>query len=183
MTEPGTAPPPKLSTPRLELIAATAPIARAAVADRSALARLLEARVPAGWPPELMADHLDAFARRIEADPALEGWLPWYWVRRDDRTLIGNGGFGRPPAEDGSGKIGYALVAEHHGRGYATEGVAAILEWAFSHPGLTRVVADTYPELSASIRVLQKNGFRYAGPGAGERVIRYELVRPFRAVS
>jgi RimJ/RimL family protein N-acetyltransferase len=39
------------------------------------------------------------------------------------------------------------------------------------------VVADTYPELVPSIRVLHKNGFRYAGPGQGERVIRYELTR------
>ena len=167
----------KLATPRLELIAATAEVARAAVSNRVALARLLSARVPASWPHELVADNLEGFARRIEADPALEGWLPWYWVTRDDRTLIGNGGFGAVPAADGSGKIGYALVAEYEGRGFATEAVAAILEWAFSHPGLTRVVADTYPELQRSIRVLHKNGFRYAGSGKGERVIRYELTR------
>jgi RimJ/RimL family protein N-acetyltransferase len=167
----------KLFTPRLELVAATAEVARAAVSDRITLARLLSARVPASWPHELVADNLEGFARRIEADPALEGWLPWYWVTREDRTLIGNGGFGAVPAEDGSGKIGYALVAEREGRGFATEAVAAILEWAFSHPGLSRVVADTYPELRRSIRVLHKNGFRYAGPGKGERVIRYELTR------
>jgi RimJ/RimL family protein N-acetyltransferase len=41
----------------------------------------------------------------------------------------------------------------------------------------SRVVADTHPELSRSIRVLQKNGFRYSGPGKGERLIRYELTR------
>ena len=167
----------KLATPRLELIGATAEVARAAVSDRVALAQILSARVPESWPHELVAGSLEGFARRIEADPALEGWLPWYWVTREGRTLIGNGGFGAVPAEDGSGKIGYALVAEHEGRGFATEAVAAILEWAFSHPGLTRVVADTYPELGRSIRVLHKNGFRYAGPGKGERVIRYELTR------
>ena len=132
---------PKLVTPRLALIAAA--VCRAAAADRAELARLLSARVPASWPPELMADHLDGFARRIEADAAPEGWLPWYWVTRDDATLVGNGGFGARPAEDGSGKFGYALVPEHQGRGYATEAVAALLEWAFSHPGLARVVADT----------------------------------------
>jgi len=166
-----------LATPRLELIAATAEVARAAVSDRGALARLLSARVPTSWPHELVADNLEGFARRIEADPALEGWLPWYWVTREERTLIGNGGFGAVPAEDGTGKIGYAIVMEYEGRGFATEAVAAILVWAFSHPGLTRVVADTYPELPRSIRVLHKNGFRYAGPGKGERVIRYELTR------
>jgi ribosomal-protein-alanine N-acetyltransferase len=167
----------KLVTPRLELVAATAAIARAAATDRAALARLLSARVPASWPPALMADHLERFARRIEEDPALEGWLPWYWVTRVDPTLVGNGGFGAFPSEDGSGKVGYALVGEHQGRGYATEALAALLDWAFTQPGLQRVVADTYPELGRSIRVLQKSGFRYAGPGKGERVIRYELTR------
>lgn len=166
-----------LTTPRLELIAPTAELARAAAADRASLDRLLSARIPASWPPELMADHLEAFARRIEADPALQGWLPWYWVTRAERVLIGNGGFGAAPGPDGSGKFGYAIVAEHQGRGYATEAVAALLDWAFAHPGLTLVVADTYPELIRSIRVLQKNGFRYAGAGQGERLIRYELTR------
>jgi ribosomal-protein-alanine N-acetyltransferase len=133
--------------------------------------------VPAGWPPALMAGHLEDFARRLEAEPALAGWLPWYWVTREDRTLIGNGGFGRFPAEDGSNKIGYALVEDHQGRGYASEGLAALLDWAFSRPGLTRVVAETYPELTRSVRVLQKNGFRYGGAGDDGRTIRYELTR------
>jgi len=167
----------KISTPRLDLIAAGAAVCRAAAADRDALARLLAARVPESWPPDLMAGHIAGYAQRIEANPALEGWLPWYWITRADPTLIGNGGFGALPAADGSGQFGYALVPEHHGRGYATEAVSAVLEWAFGHPGLTRVVADTYPELARSIRVLQKNGFRYAGPGKSERVIRYELTR------
>jgi [ribosomal protein S5]-alanine N-acetyltransferase len=166
-----------LLTPRLELIAASAAVCRAAAGAREALAERLSARVPPGWPPALMADHLEGFARRIEADPALEGWLPWYWVTREERTLVGNGGFGARPALDGSGKIGYALVADQQGRGFATEAVAAILEWAFAHSTLQRVVADTYPELTPSIRVLQKNGFRYSGPGADERTIRYELTR------
>ena len=167
----------RLATPRLELLPATAAVARAAVADRDALARLLDARVPAAWPPELMADHLEAFAHRVELDAGLAPWLPWYWVTRADRTLIGNGGFGSYPAPDGTGKVGYALVAEHQGRGYATEGLAALLEWAFSRPGLTRVVADTYPERAQSIRVLQKNDFRYAGRGDDEGSIRYEITR------
>jgi len=166
-----------LLTPRLELIAASAAVCRAATGARATLAELLSARVPASWPPPLMADHLEGFARRIEAEPGLEGWLPWYWVTRQDRTLVGNGGFGARPALDGSAKIGYALVAEQQGRGFATEAVAGILEWAFAHSTLQRVVADTYPELTQSIRVLQKNGFRYSGPGRDDRTIRYELTR------
>ena len=36
-------------------------------------------------------------------------------------------------------------------------------------------MAETLPELTASIRVLEKNGFRFAGPGSEDGVIRYEL--------
>ncbi|MGH7701955.1 MAG: GNAT family N-acetyltransferase, partial [Gemmatimonadales bacterium] len=66
---------------------------------------------------------------------------------------------------------------DHQGAGYASEAVAALSRWAFSHPEVSRVIAETYPELGASRRVLERNEFRLAGSGSEERLLRFELAR------
>jgi RimJ/RimL family protein N-acetyltransferase len=55
--------------------------------------------------------------------------------------------------------------------------VGALIDWAFFHHPVLRVAAETYPELRASIRVMEKNGLGYVGPGADMGVVRYELTR------
>ena len=42
---------------------------------------------------------------------------------------------------------------------------------------MTRVTAETYPELVGSIGVLRRCGFRFIGEGSEVGVIRYEITR------
>ena len=42
---------------------------------------------------------------------------------------------------------------------------------------MNRVTAETYPELSGSIGVLRRCGFRFTGDGSEPGVIRYEITR------
>jgi RimJ/RimL family protein N-acetyltransferase len=55
-----------------------------------------------------------------------------------------------------------------------------MLAEAFADPGVTAVIAHTLPERNASNRVLEKAGFRFAGPEVegGEEVWRFQLDRP-----
>jgi RimJ/RimL family protein N-acetyltransferase len=71
--------------------------------------------------------------------------------------------------------IGYSLLDQFQGKGFATEALHGFLDWAKQHPGLRKVIADTFPHLAASIRVLEKNGFARRGAGADEGSIRFEL--------
>ncbi|MBD8880771.1 MULTISPECIES: GNAT family N-acetyltransferase [Rhodanobacter] len=57
--------------------------------------------------------------------------------------------------------IGYAFLKRHHGRGYASESCAAVLEHARRQLDMARIVAITAPRNAASIRVLEKLGFRF----------------------
>ena len=79
-------------------------------------------------------------------------------------------------------EIGYSILESQQRQGYAPEAVGALLAWAFAHPEVHTVRAHTLPELVASIRVLEKCGFRHVGPGAEAGTIRYELPRSPRSV-
>jgi hypothetical protein len=56
---------PTIVTQRLTLVAATAALGRADVADRAAFARLLGASVPSSWPIEVMKDAQEHFAHAL----------------------------------------------------------------------------------------------------------------------
>ncbi|MDN5727636.1 MAG: GNAT family N-acetyltransferase [Propionibacteriales bacterium] len=56
--------------------------------------------------------------------------------------------------------IGYVLDPAHAGNGYATEVTAELLRMAFDELGVRRVTAGCFADNRASVRVLEKNGFR-----------------------
>ena len=170
-----------ITTERLELVPATVESIRAALDGESALAARLSVIVPATWPP----DFLDPPALQFMLDRLADGprhagwWLHFVVLLRDaaGRTLIGGAGYKGPPSPDGTVEVGYGIVRDHHRQGYASEAVRGLLERAFAVPAVQRVIAETFPELTPSIGVLRKCGFRLIGEGAEPGVIRFELTR------
>ena len=65
----------------------------------------------------------------------------------------------RPTLEDMD--LGYALLPEFCGQGYAVEASAAVLADARERLGLKRIVAIVDPRNGGSIRVLEKLDFRF----------------------
>jgi ribosomal-protein-alanine N-acetyltransferase len=59
--------------------------------------------------------------------------------------------------------LGYWIDAEHQGRGLMTEAVLATTTFAFATAGLHRVQAAVMPRNAASLRVLEKAGYRKEG--------------------
>jgi [ribosomal protein S5]-alanine N-acetyltransferase len=57
--------------------------------------------------------------------------------------------------------IGYALLPEFWGKGYAVEAAQAVKEYAKDMIGLKRLVAIVDPVNESSIRVLEKIGLQY----------------------
>ena len=165
----------KLTTTRLELVAATPELLRAELEGPPALARLLAVPVPGVWPPPLNSTETVEYTLRfLEGGADRAGWMTWYFLLRQDRTLVGEGGYCGLP-EGGRVEVGYSLLEAHQRRGYATEAVRALVDRAFAHPDIHTVVAHTLPGLAPSIRVLERLGFRLVGPGAEEGTIRYAL--------
>lgn len=58
-------------------------------------------------------------------------------------------------------ELGYRLLPEYWGRGYASEGSAILRDYAFGVLKLDRIVGITHHDNLASQRVLQKTGLRY----------------------
>ncbi|MFB4297732.1 GNAT family N-acetyltransferase [Actinomadura sp. NTSP31] len=61
------------------------------------------------------------------------------------------------------GVLGYAAFLPHAGRGYMSEGVALAVRYAFDRLGLHRVEADIQPGNTASVRLVERLGFRREG--------------------
>lgn len=170
-----------LITDRLELVAGTVELARAELTDLMEFARQLRVPTPAVWPPPLNdEDSQRYFLASLErAGPHDSGWNLWFCIRHEPRELVGCAGFKGCP-KDGVAEIGYSMLESQQRNGYCTEAVRALLGWAFGHPQLGIVIGHTLPELTPSIRVMEKCGFVFAGKGAvedGMQTVRYEVTQ------
>jgi RimJ/RimL family protein N-acetyltransferase len=111
------------------------------------------------------------------------GWVQFSVEERDGGRLVGDVGINAVDGEPGVAKIGYTIAPAFQGRGYATEAVRALVEYAFDTLGAERVRAFAAAENVPSIRVAENAGLRlverYEHRYGGE-VVRYELARDER---
>ncbi|TDD29919.1 N-acetyltransferase [Kribbella turkmenica] len=82
-------------------------------------------------------------------------------TRRDDDRVVGFARLG--PSGVRAAHLGYAIHADHWGRGYATDASRVMLRLAFGTLGKHRVSAAIGPENEASIQVVKRLGFSYEG--------------------
>ena len=161
----------------MTLVAATPELVTADLAGRDEFSAAIGADVPDEWPPELFDSMSMRVALEQLRDPSEHGWSLWYLLSKKHETpqVIGVCGFKGKPDHVGSVEIGYSVLRQFRIQGYATEAVDRLVTWAFSHQNVVEVTAETLPHLRQSIRVMEKNGFSYRGPGSEYGVIRYAL--------
>jgi RimJ/RimL family protein N-acetyltransferase len=169
----------RLRTTRLEVISMTLEMARAERDEPARLERDLGIRLAQPWPPPLNDEASLAWTISVlEANGDRAGWGGWYICLPGHdgvpAVAIGGCGFKGLPDPSGMVEVGYSVLEEYQHRGYASEAIGALIDWAFAQPGVRRVVAETYPELIGSIGVLRKLGFRRIGDGSEPGVIRFE---------
>ena len=166
-----------LTTSRMRLVASTPEFVRAEIEDRTEFARLLAARIPSAWPTDEAADALPWFLERLEgADPRDIGWYGFYGVVvagiEDAPVLVGGGGCLGPPV-DGIVEIGYSVLPSFQRQGYATEMMAAIVDWVARDPRILEITAETATDNVASRRLLSRLDFHEAGPGRESDTVAY----------
>lgn len=94
--------------------------------------------------------------------PEQRVWHAVWMIEKKDGTHVGDLSF-KGLGADGVAEIGYGILEEYRGNGYAAEAVEAAVEWALRQPGVRRVEAETEAGNAASRRVLEKCGFAATG--------------------
>lgn len=166
----------RISTERLELVTATAQHLLVQLEDPEKLGRLIAAKVPSGWPPELLDEKAVRFTlERLHKGPEQIGWWMRYVILRkggEGRTLIGTVGLHGLP-DNGALEVGYSILEEFRGEGYATEALTALMTWAFEQDEVDQIRAHTLADGDASQRVLTHLGFQEAGEGDEPDTMRF----------
>jgi RimJ/RimL family protein N-acetyltransferase len=127
-------------------------------------------------PPVLKALEIK-ISRMSNLSESAHRWLTyWLLVLAPDPTGIGLAGFKGVPDVDGQVEIGYGIASACEGRGYTTEAVSALVDWAFLQPGCRVIIAETRRDNPASQRVLQKTGFQIADED--QELLCWERIKP-----
>jgi RimJ/RimL family protein N-acetyltransferase len=92
------------------------------------------------------------------------GFAMFSVIEKESGRWVGRLGPWQPEGWPGP-EIGWAIVRDRWGRGYAGEGATAATDWAFDTLGWPNIIHSIAPENLASQRVAQKLGSRNLGPG------------------
>jgi len=121
--------------------------------------------VTAYWsrPPLEERSGAEELLAEIHALAAAGTLFQWGIARIEDDTVIGTCTLAAISREHRRAELGYALGRAYWGQGYASEAVRAIVQYAFDTLDLHRLEADVDPHNHASIRCLERLGFRKEG--------------------
>ncbi|MFD3270089.1 GNAT family N-acetyltransferase [Paenibacillus dendritiformis] len=84
-------------------------------------------------------------------------------IEMESNEIIGSCGYNSIDFENAKAEIGYDIAKAFWGRGYASEAICSLLDYAFSSLKLNRIEAKVEPENVNSVKVLQKLNFTFEG--------------------
>ena len=93
-------------------------------------------------------------------DPLLEFVTLWTMICRQDNIMVGDLCFKGRPGPKKEIEIGYGTYPDFRGKGYMTEAIVAITDWALTRPDVQLILAETKEENIASQQILKKAAFQ-----------------------
>jgi len=150
---------PVLTTARLVLRDLRSSDAAGVLAMRSDPEVMRHVNRPLAQSVDEAAALIDLINSRVAAGESVQ----WAMTLRDNGRFVGIIGYWRFMKENHAAELGYMLGRDLWGMGYASEAIAAVLDFGFQVMDLHKVQAITRPENLPSIRALTKNGFVQEG--------------------
>ena len=166
-----------LESSRLRLVTITREMLEAeGLPETQVLADVLQAEVPAGWPPQLWETPVWLhIASQLHAQPETVGWHRYMVSLDRPPRLVGClGGF---PCGRGDVELGYSVAADEQGKGFASEAADALTAWLLRRPEVRSVSAQAFETSVASVRVMQRCGMVCVGRGDQAGTVRYRRWR------
>ena len=87
----------------------------------------------------------------------------WIVIAKAENTIVGDISFIGEPDQRGEIEIGYGTYEAFRGKGYMTEAIGRIVEWAKEQPEVQAIFASTEKANTASYAILEKNNFVHVG--------------------
>ncbi len=122
------------------------------------------------FPNECYADPDEALdAIHFYVDCVDQGHLPFVLgvELKDTHELIGDTGISETEGKPGEVEVGYCIGQSYRGKGYATELLDALAAFTASRFGIRVLCGRVVHGNTASAKVLEKNGFRFAEEESG----------------
>jgi hypothetical protein len=83
----------------------------------------------------------------------------WIVIEKTGKKIVAELGFKGAPNESGEIEIGYGTMHQHRRKGYMTEAVGGMIQWAKNQGPVRWILAETEETNIPSIRIMEKNHF------------------------
>ncbi|MFA6730227.1 MAG: GNAT family protein [Eubacteriales bacterium] len=115
------------------------------------------------WSPHLNLAETKGYIEYLQREYKRGNYADWGITYKENGAFIGTIGFANLDTNNNWGEIGYVLNPDYHGKGIMTEAVKVILKVGFAYLGLHRIQARIMEGNDASVRLVERLGFRKEG--------------------
>jgi [ribosomal protein S5]-alanine N-acetyltransferase len=149
----------KLHTERLLLIPFTLQICKNLLDNDFSDLDRIGLKKGKSWPDHDTLETLPKISNNLSLVEAPTGFESWMIIKEETFEIIGDLGFKGFNYENGNIDIGYGIIKEERGKGYAEEATKALIKWAFTQDIVTEITARCLIDNISSIKLLKKLNF------------------------
>lgn len=103
-----------------------------------------------------LGPHIEMHLNALKEDDTLLVWGVWLVIDKQTNKIIGDIGFKGKPDLEKSVEVGYGITSSEQNKGYATEALKSIIEWAFNSNSVNKIMAECLVDNTPSSKVLEK---------------------------
>lgn len=148
-----------IETERLILIPYTKKIAQDILESNFKSIEAIKLKRGKNWPDQEILETLPKIIVNLSKVISPTGFESWMVVKKDTNEIIGDVGFKGYNTIFHKADIGYGIIEAERKKGYASEAVKTLIQWAFSVESLTLITATTLIDNTNSIRLLENLHF------------------------
>lgn len=111
-----------------------------------------------GWIPKTIEEVNEFIAKNPQEFNEPNTWFQWVIIERETQQLIGD--IGIHFMNEAEVELGCTLSKKHHGKGYASEALKAVIDHLFHRYKKQRVKTSMDPQNKPAIQLMERLGFK-----------------------